>query len=71
MLIPNSSCPCLSGYFDDGIDVCTKCHYSCVRCLGGKEKDKCTTCPSDLSPIFRIKVTSECVCKDSFYDDGI
>jgi hypothetical protein len=50
--------------------VCTKCHYSCLKCVAGTSND-CTDC-NVYSDSFRLKFSSgtqgACTCDLLYYD---
>jgi len=54
-------CPCISGYFDNGI--CTPCHYSCASCFGGTSSS-CFAC----NALRTFTVPNSCPCSTGFYE---
>lgn len=53
------ACPCSDGYYDSGVQICSKCQDSCVTCTNP------STCSSCLAP--RVLQNSQCVCPIRFY----
>lgn len=56
-------CPCVTGYYDAGVKVCSACNNRCLTCVG--TATNCTTCPST-----RTLVGSDCVCSPGFWENG-
>lgn len=68
----STSCPCNSSYYDNGVSLCTLCHYSCLSCFGSSSAS-CATCPANSSShrIDTLLVSEHtCPCDIGFYDNG-
>jgi hypothetical protein len=65
--LPDSSCGCMTGYFDNGIELCDNCHYSCLTCTN--TNIKCTSC--DLATNFRSLSSNDCKCITGYYDNSV
>jgi hypothetical protein len=64
----NSTCICNLGFYENNVESCAACHYSCESCTGGLKTD-CVTCPANT---FRSKTSgNECVCAERYYDDSV
>jgi len=62
------SCPCTLKFYDDGSsNPCISCHYSCSDCSNGSA---CNSCDDSK---FRTSssLSSFCVCKNKYYDNGV
>ncbi|CAD8043829.1 unnamed protein product [Paramecium primaurelia] len=61
-------CICRDGYGEDGIvDICFKCHYSCLRC-NGPLSTNCIDCSSENNRY--LTSNNECLCDIPYYDTG-
>ncbi len=38
-----TGCPCASGFYENNVRVCLKCHFSCLECKGSLDSD-CISC---------------------------
>jgi len=46
--IINKTCPCDSGFYDDGVNLkCAVCNFTCKSC-NGSTKNNCTSCPTGV-----------------------
>jgi hypothetical protein len=57
----NNSCPCNSGFFDQGYAGCSVCNYTCATCINASTI--CTSCSST-----RILSNNSCPCNTGFFD---
>lgn len=61
----NGSCPCNTGYYENGTSVCPPCDYRCLTCSAGTPTS-CLTCNSTLLRAWS-NATSECLCDSGLY----
>jgi proprotein convertase subtilisin/kexin type 5 len=52
------TCLCRAGYYDDGLEDCLPCHFSCKNCNAGGDRN-CTSCDINVN---RYKSGSQCLC---------
>ncbi|CAD8129739.1 unnamed protein product [Paramecium sonneborni] len=62
------TCDCNIGYYDSGIEICQKCHYSCLNCSSG-DYNSCIQCV-DSKTSNRAFHNNTCQCLLGYYDDG-
>lgn len=53
------ACPCSTGYYDSGAQICGKCQDSCITCIN---PSTCSSCHAS-----RVLLNSQCVCPIKFY----
>lgn len=63
--ITSNQCLCLTGYFDPGVAICSKCSYKCKTCSGTALT--CYTCEATDK---RYLAWPNCPCYEGFYDNG-
>ncbi|KAL4454553.1 hypothetical protein ABPG74_021758 [Tetrahymena malaccensis] len=59
------TCNCQDGYYDS-LNNCIQCDQSCLRCSGNSDK-QCLACDQSK---FRYLKDGQCVCQDTYYDQG-
>ena len=62
--LTGSSCPCDTGYFNNGVAICAACSTKCRSCTA------LTTCTDCYNTQFRSLSGSSCNCLTGYYDDG-
>lgn len=64
-LLPATLCPCLDGYFDSGVQMCSKCNHKCLTCSSSSACLTCDPVTRDTSDLVN------CPCKSGYFDDGV
>lgn len=64
----NQTCPCMSGFFDNGLEICEKCSYKCTTCSGNV--NSCLICNVGINN-FRSSTAPACSCIEGYFDDGV
>jgi proprotein convertase subtilisin/kexin type 5 len=59
------SCPCSTGYYDSGADICSLCYNRCETC-----KTTATNCLSCIPAQFRTRSGSVCNCSSHYFQQA-
>lgn len=65
----SNSCPCNTGFYDSGVQICSACHNSCLTC-NGPSSSQCLTCPTSSNRATVINASNQCPCLVNFYDNA-
>ena len=69
-VLTGTSCVCLAGYYDDGIDAtCQACDATCLTCNSGMA-DACTSCSATQYRFLSPSPVGSCLCNSAYYDSG-
>ena len=62
----SNKCPCNNGYYDDAVEHCAKCQYSCFTC--GNDRS-CLSC-DPAKQRSTNSLTGLCGCNVGYWDDN-
>jgi len=63
-------CPCAPSYYDNGVQLCIACHYSCKNCYG-IANNNCIQCTISNNRIDLSMTNNTCPCKVGFYQPNL